>query len=390
MKLIEKLEASEIIRLQDRTGEGLYFDLTHDMDVSSQMSDTTVKAALDHNAWRELIKNTEEVEIVYNPNDSRKFIPGVDAHSVGTYNTYNAPRILDKSIDPRLPECLDVFFKHFIPSKESREYVFDWLHTMLVSRNYTMLVLVGGQGIGKGTFGAIVNQLVGKHNFHGTTGNKMLTGRFNGELENKQAVFFDEFHLRTSNKEALAALKGLINDEIAIEGKGKEAKYIKNQANFFMATNVFEGIPVEHGDRRFSVIDLTTKETRFNVKLQEYINSKYLFSEEIIARFHAFLLARNPDPMKMLQPFEGELKSTIALAARPEWVNVLAQDFGEDGFIRLSVAQNAIREHCSGVRVGRPTIGRWFRLELRREKAMGFEGEDRCWYIDCSKVLKGC
>ena len=85
-----------------------------------------------------------------------------------------------------------------------------------------------------------------------------LTARFNGHLANKLLVHLDEAFFsgdpRTRSKiKTLAA-----SPTIKVELKGRETFDVENCMRLFITTNADWCAPVERGDRRYFILDVST------------------------------------------------------------------------------------------------------------------------------------
>lgn len=113
-----------------------------------------------------------------------------------------------------------------------------------------MPVLLGGQGVGKGTFFALLRAI-----WPGTTlqvGDvDHIVGGFNSVLECVYAVCLDEAMFKGDRK-ALDRMKSLITEpEIIIEAKYQPRRSLKSFHRFFAASNHQHFAHVESDDRRF-------------------------------------------------------------------------------------------------------------------------------------------
>lgn len=170
-------------------------------------------------------------------------------------NTYRAPSWREvEEPNPNVPAMWWDFFKHLFPVESEREYVFSWIHYLLVSRNHCFLYLTGAQGTGKNTFAEFCSKLIGKTNYH-LGKSDFTTNSFNSYLENSQLMFLDEF--RCKNHADRDELKKLTNDELSIEAKGVDQKVVRNHCNFIIANNNPGALLIHPEDRRFSIPHLT-------------------------------------------------------------------------------------------------------------------------------------
>lgn len=149
------------------------------------------------------------------------------------------------------------------------------------------LALYGEQGTGKNTFFTkIFGALFPAENFVYMNRVEQLTGDFNGELENAILVFLDEA-VWGGNKREGDFLKGLHNPTIRINKKGKEAYLGKSHFDILIASNKDWVAPVEPGDRRYLVTQISSEERNDidkSSRLFESINRGGLFYLDRILR----------------------------------------------------------------------------------------------------------
>lgn len=182
------------------------------------------------------------------------------------------------------PDFFISFLEHLVPSADCRQYVIDWLYTMIFSRNETILVLVSTKGTGKNIFIQICEHLVGKLNFQ-IHGDDFFASQFSHELLDKRLVAFDECLIKLKYKDKF---KRITNNTITVEKKGKDVERGKQNYNsYIVANNVTDGNHIDSDDRRFSVVDITDE------RLQER------FSESEINTFMQ-ALENNPETISSI------------------------------------------------------------------------------------------
>jgi hypothetical protein len=115
------------------------------------------------------------------------------------------------------------------------------------------IILVGGQGIGKGTLGRIFRAIWQATYLHVyKTAN--VTGSFNADLERTFIVFLDEA-LFAGDRASSDALKSLITEEIIhINEKHQPSRQIKSYHRFIIATNAEHVKHTDRDDRRDFVL----------------------------------------------------------------------------------------------------------------------------------------
>ena len=112
-----------------------------------------------------------------------------------------------------------------------------------------MIILMGGQGTGKGTFGRILQRIWGATYVH-VTNIDNVTGSFNGALERSYIVFMDEA-LFAGNRSASDRLKSLVTEPVLlINEKHQPTRQIASYHRFVVATNAAHLKRTERDDRR--------------------------------------------------------------------------------------------------------------------------------------------
>jgi hypothetical protein len=242
------------------------------------------------------------------------------------FNTYRQPSWMDrlslKDFSDEVPVLYKEFFIHLTGKDESSyEYLLDWLANSVQSRNRTILVAIGEQGIGKGVLGDIMRILHGDRNFSKTT-DGVFKERFNGPLLYKTLVHVDEIKIG-DNDVAYNRLKDVVNDYIQIEEKCKNQKEIENHASFYICSNNLNAIPLEEGQRRFSLIQLTEQKLYESGMVSKHGATEdlvaELLDEDNIKLLGAALLKRKIDQTKMIRPFESTKLQDLKMANLKEW-----------------------------------------------------------------------
>ncbi|MDP1657743.1 MAG: DUF5906 domain-containing protein [Methylotenera sp.] len=116
-----------------------------------------------------------------------------------------------------------------------------------------MIILLGGQGIGKGTLAKIL-QKIWSATFLQVNRIKQVVGDFNGSLERAYIVFLDEA-LFAGDRSSSDALKSLVTEPtISINEKHQPARQITSYHRFFSATNADHFKATDRDDRRDFVL----------------------------------------------------------------------------------------------------------------------------------------
>ncbi|MBF0256567.1 MAG: hypothetical protein HQL47_08960 [Gammaproteobacteria bacterium] len=119
-----------------------------------------------------------------------------------------------------------------------------------------MIILIGGQGVGKGTLARLLHRIWGPaflqvHDIHAVTGN------FNAALERSLIVFMDEA-LFVGDRRSSDALKSLVTEPLVyINQKHQPARQMQSCHRFFAATNAEHFKHTERDDRRDFVLKVS-------------------------------------------------------------------------------------------------------------------------------------
>lgn len=131
-------------------------------------------------------------------------------------------------------------------------YVLSFLAHMLQrpeEKPGVMLILVGEQGTGKGTFLNLLHQIWSRSTLF-VQDVDQITGRYNAALENSFLVLFDEA-LFVGNHKANDKLKSIVTEPwISIEAKYQPARVIASYHRFVAATNHSHVLQADLFDRR--------------------------------------------------------------------------------------------------------------------------------------------
>ena len=119
-----------------------------------------------------------------------------------------------------------------------------------------MVIMIGGQGIGKGTLGKIL-RLIWSATYWHIHKIDDVTGNFNAALERAFIVFLDEA-LFVGDRKASDSLKSLVTEPIIqINEKYQPARQTRSYHRFFAATNAEHFKNTERDDRRDFVLKVS-------------------------------------------------------------------------------------------------------------------------------------
>jgi hypothetical protein len=186
------------------------------------------------------------------------FEPGQDVS--GYYNLWRGFAVTPEAGDWSLMH--NHIFEIICRSDKS---IFRWVMAWLArivqypggNRPGTCIVLIGGQGVGKGILAREFGSFFGWHFLHLLSINQ-LTGRFNAHLSNVLFVFCDEA-LWDGSRNAEGVIKGIITEPtFPVEFKGKDIFKVRNHANVMIASNSSWVVPAGEKERRFCVLDVSS------------------------------------------------------------------------------------------------------------------------------------
>lgn len=391
-ELIQKIQRSKLV-VDKNSSEELYYVL----DPICDSIDTIHRVRLNGLFLKpDFSERTYVCDFSYAPN--RMFRLFKDEQGLWKYNLYQPPEWLKECFNSEgvkkvkkitaIPVLYKKFLEHLVNNDtDSYEYILDWIANAMQDRNYTILTTIGNQGIGKGVLGDIMRKLFGDSNFVKTEC-RVLTKDFNKQILNKKLVYIDELKIKNSSEEN--KLKTLINDYVEIEGKGVDAKEVKNFASVYVSSNELDSIRLRGDDRRFSIINLTDK------KLMNIMNSneiESLFDEFNISQLAYYLYHRSVDKNKMMKVFESKRTEEVRASSLKGWeeyvIDELAIDYEGDS-VPLTELSDKIEDRY-GSRY-RPSKAAFKRLEELYPNVIKVirkrQGDRRIWNVEFSKVSK--
>ncbi len=319
---------------------------------------------LNVSTWRGALTKTMEgmfaqvpiAEIVYDPYNIKAMdISEREGVKIRRVNTYTPPawRFHPDPRNTTIPILFDRVLNHLF-TKDMKEYILDWMHFALVSRNETYLVLNGSKGIGKGVFCSICTCVLGKKHFAKADRN-FLNSPFDSILKDNRLIFLDECK---TTKENHTVLKDMINVLQNVHKKHHDAnKTIKTYNSFIINNNDITDMYIEHDDRRFSVADFKTGKDLDT----EFVNDLGTLLKEIdkddsptIRQMGYFLLRRKPNhPLN--HPYKGDRFWEVVRSSLSEWKKFLLDKAEEGGeTYRITELRKKFQE-AHGQRAAFPT-----------------------------------
>ena len=145
---------------------------------------------------------------------------------------------------------------------EYYNYVINWISFIFQNpsgKTETVILLTGPYGTGKNTFTNPICELLGDY-ANDNTKLENLTGTFNASILYKKLLVCNEAKAFSSNKKFdNEVMKTLITEStIDITKKFQETLHQENIANFILLSNNYAPIPIEQGDRRYFVLEVSS------------------------------------------------------------------------------------------------------------------------------------
>ena len=160
-------------------------------------------------------------------------------------------------------KLIDTFLKNVIcdDDEDSYNYLINYIaHALQLPEKKpgVMIILLGGQGIGKGTFGRLM-QKIWTSTYLQVSNIDAITGNFNGALERSFIVFMDEA-LFAGDRKSSDALKSLVTEPlILLNEKHQPARQAQSYHRFIAATNAMHLKHTDNDDRRDFVLQVSDR-----------------------------------------------------------------------------------------------------------------------------------
>lgn len=188
---------------------------------------------------------------------------GAKPLKAGYYNTWQG-----FAVEPKQGDCKAIYYhlKNVVCDEQAvlYDYVLKWIAYKIQNPHKqagSVVVLRGGKGSGKGTMGHFLKYLYGRHGQH-ISQTDHLTGKFNAHLADCCFLFADEAFF-SGDKRGENTLKALITEPtLTIERKGFDPIEQANYLQILMATNEAWAVPASADERRYCVIDVSSKHTK--------------------------------------------------------------------------------------------------------------------------------
>ena len=230
-------------------------------------------------------------------------------------------------------------------------YILNWISFVVqnpIGKTSTVLVLTGGQGVGKTWFTDSVCELFGDYATKNETNIEHITGKFNSSRMNKKLIVINEVETADDNKKFnFQAMKSVVSeDSFQIERKGVDAVYCQAVDNFIICSNNVMAVKLENDDRRYVICDVNQKYKNDKKHFKPlYEMRKKTFYEHLLT----FFMKRDISDF-----IPGEIpmtknKKEIQLASENSVIHFIREyneRFGADNWATSDVYK-CYREYCS-------------------------------------------
>jgi len=222
------------------------------------------------------------------------------------------------SVEPK-PGCWDLnreHIRHIICNGDpfAFKWVMNWSAALIQfpgRHAWVALVMKSGQGTGKGHYANnMIGRLFGPQQYIHILGSGQLTGEHNEHLSGKCFVFADE-STWGGDPRAAAKIKGLITEDTTpIHRKFLKIVDEPSMLHICIASNNEWPIPIEPGDRRFTVLEVSEEKKQdqryFGQLLAELKNGGH-------AAMLAELLEHEIDDDMLRIPYNTDAKASVAI-----------------------------------------------------------------------------
>lgn len=211
------------------------------------------------------------------------------------FNTYTPNGFLDVKVDnevnmekftnitmPMRYPHINALLENIAPFEDERVFMLNWLSTILNTskKTRTAIILKGIQRTGKGVFASkIIEHAMNEANCYVAT-NANLSEHFNGYLEDKLFITFDEVKGDFGkDKDIGNQIKLIVSEErMSIRIMNKDSYMIQFHANCIFLSNEDLPIPMDQSDERLSVIETRSvtlaevAKAKFDLQIHDFIH----------------------------------------------------------------------------------------------------------------------
>ena len=266
--------------------------------------------------WRLSIKRNMWYEIVYDPSEQE----------TGSFNLWRGYTITREVCSTYKPKDCQPILDHLMNiwadgCQERYDYILNWFAWKLQRPHKKMCVVIclnSGEGAGKNVILNHMFRIMGK-NYDSVSNANSILGSFNGILEGKTLLNFDEVTYG-GNHSVNNQLKALISEDyVHINKKNKEAYRIKSMADFIITTNEDYFIGVSGDSRRYCPMALNQKWVGIQTEESRvYFNTIMDVPSECFAKFlyERDISDFNPRSFKKTQLFQQQVERSWTSTTR--------------------------------------------------------------------------
>lgn len=187
-------------------------------------------------------------------------------------NVIDLDAFTDKIMPERFP-IINSLFKNLTPKEEERKYMINWLSYILNTAKKTRnaIALIGIQGSGKGVLQEFLIEYAIHHDNSYTVTNQDIASSFNGYVENRLFLFFNEIkgNFKETSTQADKIKPFITDTKLSVNEKHRKQMYMDNHANCMFFSNHDLPFQIEDKDRRYSVIK-TAHRTLKTVAVEDF------------------------------------------------------------------------------------------------------------------------
>ena len=179
--------------------------------------------------------------------------------------------------------------------EELYEYVLNWFAYIVQNpcgKTGTVLLLTGKQGTGKNVLSNVLCELISKYANNNITAIENVVGRFNAAIENMKLIVCNELSsCDTSKVMNHDALKSIVTEtQLDLNQKCQPVRKIENVCNIIMISNNFNSVKIDKDDRRFVVIDVSS---RYKGNYEYFSNLIESFNEEFYSNLLTYFMKKD-------------------------------------------------------------------------------------------------
>ena len=175
-------------------------------------------------------------------------------------------------------------------ANKCKEYLLDWMAQIFQKphiKSNTMIILKGGEGIGKGVLMKILLGMIGDNYYYQTSNpQRDLFGNFNSIGKARLLINFDEGEKTQTDKFYEELKNNITEDSITAREKYQKDIKLKNYARYIMTTNNESVIKISDTNRRFVGFECkhARKDPKKIVKAMKNDKALYLFYKFLMKR----------------------------------------------------------------------------------------------------------